>query len=75
MSVAKVSLSLDEDALAEAKGRVGSRELSAYVSKALIRQLQHDRIGELLSQMNDEAGKLPEEMLSEARDTWRSTNA
>jgi len=74
MSVAKVSLSLDEDALAEAKGRVGNRELSAYVSKALIRQLQHDRIGELLSQMDDMAGKVPKEMLTAARETWRKTN-
>jgi len=75
MSVTKVSLSLDEDALAEAKGRVGSRELSAYVSKALVRQLQHDRIGELLRQMDAEAGPVPEEMLAEARKAWRSTSA
>lgn len=75
MSVAKVSLSLDADALAEARGRVGSRELSAYISNALIRQLQHDRIGELLQQMDEDAGPVGEEMLAEAREAWRSTSA
>jgi len=75
MSVAKVSLSLDEDALAEARSRVGSRELSAYISNALIRQLQHDRIGELLKQMEDEAGAVSQEMLAEARAAWRPTSA
>jgi len=75
MAVAKISLNLDEEALAEAKSRVGNRELSAYVSDALIRQLQHDRIGDLLSQMDDEAGPVPEEMLAEARNTWRSKSA
>lgn len=33
----KFHLALAEEALAEAKSRVGSRELSAYVSGALIR--------------------------------------
>ena len=75
MSVAKVSLSLDEGALAEARSRVGSRGLSAYVSNALVRQLQHDRIGELLAQMDEEAGAVSEEMLAEAREAWRSKNA
>jgi len=75
MSVAKVSLSLDEAALSEARSRVGSRELSAYVSSALIRKLQHDRIGDLLKQMDDESGPVPEEMLAEARDIWRSPSA
>lgn len=75
MSVAKVSLSLDEDALAEARGRVGSRELSSYISNALIRQLQHDRIADMLAEMDEEAGPVPDEMLTEARDAWRSKSA
>lgn len=75
MSVAKVSLSLDEAALDEAKSRVGSRELSAYVSSALIRKLRHDRIGDLLKQMDDESGPVPAEMLADARDIWRSPSA
>ncbi len=75
MSVSKVSLSLDEVALAEARGRVGSRELSAYISNALIRQLQHDRIGELLHQMDEDAGAVTEEMLAEAREAWRAASA
>lgn len=72
---AKVSLSLDEDALAEAKGRVGSRELSSDISNALIRQLQLDRIADMLAEMDEEAGPVPDEMLTEARDVWRSKSA
>ncbi len=72
MSVAKVSLSLDEEALDEARGRVGKRELSAYVSTALRRQLQHDRLLDLLQSMDAESGPIPTDLLDEARDLWRS---
>jgi len=39
MAMSKVSLSIEEDVLAEARERAGRRELSAYVSEALRRQL------------------------------------
>ena len=69
--VSKVSLSIDEDVLAEARDRVGRRELSAYVSDALRRQLQHDRLGELLAEMEAESGPIPADLLEEARSLWR----
>lgn len=72
MSVTKVSLSLDGEALEEARGRVGKRELSAYVSTALRRQLQHDRLHDLLESMENESGPIPAELLDGARDLWRS---
>jgi Arc/MetJ family transcription regulator len=71
MVVSKVSLSLDEDVLTEARERVGRRELSSYVSDALRRQLQHDRIAELLAEMDAEAGPVPEALLEEARQLWQ----
>ena len=71
MSVAKVSLSLDEEALEEARSRVGKRELSSYVSTALRRQLQHDRLRDLLDSMDAEAGQVPAELLDTARELWR----
>lgn len=43
MRTRKVSLTLDEDLLAEAREMVGPRGLSSYVNRALRRQLQHDR--------------------------------
>lgn len=71
MSASKVSLSIADDVLAEARTRAGRRELSAYVTEALRRRLQHERIAELLRQMDAEAGPVPEEYLEEARRLWR----
>jgi len=72
MSVAKVSLSLDEHVLEEARGRAGKRGLSSYISAALRRQLQHDRLRDLLQDMESEAGPIPEELLDDSRGLWRS---
>ena len=71
MTVSKVSLTIDEELLEEARQRVGRRGLSAYVSEALRRQLQHDRLGELLDQMEAESGPIPEDLMEEARNLWR----
>ena len=72
MAVAKVSLSIDEEVLAEARDRAGRRELSSYVSDALRRQLQQDRIGELLAEMEERSGPVPDHLMEEARARWRS---
>jgi hypothetical protein len=69
--VSKVSLSIEEDVLNEARVRAGRRELSSYVTDALRRQLQHDRIGELLAEMEAESGPIPEALAEEARQLWR----
>jgi Arc/MetJ family transcription regulator len=71
MAVSKVSLSIDEEVLAEARDRAGRRELSSYVTDALRRQLQHDRLGELLAELDDTAGPIPDELMEEARQLWR----
>ena len=71
MAMSKVSLSIDEDVLVEARKRAGRRELSAYVSEALRRQLQHDRLGELLGEMEAESGPIPNDVMEEARQLWR----
>ena len=75
MATEKVSISIDEDVLAEARRRAGHRELSAFINEALRRQLQHDRIGEFLDEMEAKHGPIPEEMLEEARQFWRGTDA
>ena len=71
MAVSKVSLSIEEDVLAEARERAGRRELSAYVNEALQRQLQHDRLGELLAEVESGSGPVPPELLEEARELWQ----
>jgi Arc/MetJ family transcription regulator len=71
MTVSKVSLSIEEEVITEARARAGHRELSSYVTDALRRQLQHDRIGELLAEMEAESGPIPDDLLEEARQLWR----
>lgn len=71
VAVTKVSLSLDAAALAEARERVGARGLSAYVSAALSRQLQRDRLTALLAEMEAESGPIDPDLLEEARALWR----
>jgi Arc/MetJ family transcription regulator len=75
MAVSKVSLSIDEQVLAEARDRAGRRELSSYVTDALRRQLQHDRLGELLAAMDAASGPVPDELMEEARQLWRVVDA
>ena len=75
MTVSKVSLSIEDEVLNEARQRAGRRELSAYVSRALSRQLQHDRLGELLAEMEQEAGPIPDDLMEEARKLWREPAA
>jgi len=70
MAASKVSLSLDEQVLTEARARAGRGALSSYVNEAVRRQLQHDRLGELLAEMDAEAGPVPEELIMEARQVW-----
>jgi Arc/MetJ family transcription regulator len=71
VTASKVSLSLDADVLAEARSRAGRRELSSYVNEAVRRRLQHDRLAELLAEMEAESGPVPDDVLAEARQVWR----
>ncbi len=75
VTVSKVSLSIDEDVLAEARARAGRRELSSYVNEALRRQLQRDRLAELLAEMEAESGPIPDAVMEEARRLWRGPAA
>ena len=75
MAVSKVSLSIDEDVLSEARDRAGRRELSSYVNDALRRQLQRDRLAELLTEMEAESGPIPGDAMEKARKPWRNAAA
>lgn len=70
MPTAKVSLTLDEDLIEEAREVAGSRGLSGYMNRALGKQLQHDRIRKLLAEMDEELGPVDDEILENARRTW-----
>lgn len=70
MTVAKVSMSLDEDVLAQARERVGGRGVSAYVNEAVRRQLRRDALADVLAQMRAANGPVPEEQMEEVRRLW-----
>lgn len=70
MSTEKVSLTLDEELLAEAREAVGSRGLSRYVNRALRHQLQHDRLGVLLDELAREHGPIDPQVMEEVRRRW-----
>lgn len=75
MAASKVSLSIEEHLLAEARERAGRGELSAYVNEALRRQLQRDRLVGLLAELDAEAGPIPDDVMAQARKPWREADA
>jgi hypothetical protein len=75
MPTAKISLTLEEDLVEEARSLAGSRGLSGYVNRALGRQLQHDRLAALLEELEREAGPIDERVLEEVRRAWPAPEA
>jgi len=61
MSMTKVSTTLTEELVAEAKARVGERAFSRYLDTALARQLQFDRLGDLERDLDRDFGPIPAE--------------
>ena len=70
MVTEKVSLTLDQELVAEAREAVGTRGLSGYVNHALRHQLQHDRIAGLLAELEREHGPIDPEVMEEVRRAW-----
>jgi hypothetical protein len=70
MATEKVSLTLNEQTLREARKQVGRRGLSKYVDEALRIRLQHDRLRALLAEMEAERGPIPHEVMEEVRREW-----
>ncbi len=65
MSTTKISTTLDEQHVAEARARVGERGLSRYLDEALARQLQHDRLADLERDLSQQFGPVPAEIQRE----------
>ncbi len=70
MATEKVSLSLEEELLTEARVVVGIRGLSGYVNRALRRQLQRDRVAALLAALDTEHGPIDPRVEEEVRRAW-----
>jgi post-segregation antitoxin (ccd killing protein) len=66
----KMSVTIPSDLAAELRARAGRGNVSAYVTDALVRQLEHDRLGDFLSELAEEHGPVTEEELAQARAEW-----
>jgi Arc/MetJ family transcription regulator len=70
MATEKVSITLDEELLREARERVGGRGLSAYVNEALRRKLADDRWDDFFAEAEREVGPIPDEVMEEVERRW-----
>jgi hypothetical protein len=68
----KMSITVPADVAAELRARAGQGNVSAYVTHALVRQLEHDRLGDLVADLRELHGPVTEEELAAARAEWPS---
>ncbi|NEC86522.1 hypothetical protein G3I71_12005 [Streptomyces sp. SID12501] len=66
MATKKYTVTLPEELAEEIRSEVGPGEFSAYVTRAIERQREQDRLGELVAWMQEEGGPLTEEELAAA---------
>jgi post-segregation antitoxin (ccd killing protein) len=69
----KMSITVPSDVAAELRARAGQGNVSAYVTHALIRQLERDRLGDLVAELREFHGSVTEEELAAARAEWPRT--
>lgn len=70
LTSAKVSVSMPRRVIDEIRQRVGPREFSGYLTGAAERQLELDRLDDLLVEMQKTHGPVPEDLLREAEAAW-----
>jgi len=71
-STEKLSATVPRGLAAQIRERVGRGNVSAYVTQALLRQLEHDRLGDLVAELEQEYGLVAEEEIAAARSEWPS---
>lgn len=75
MATEKVSLTLEEELVAEAREAVGARGLSGYINRALRHQLQRDRLSGFLAELEQESGPIESQVMEEVRRAWPARGA
>jgi Arc/MetJ-type ribon-helix-helix transcriptional regulator len=66
MATKKYTVTLPEELAEEIRGEVGAGNFSAYVTRAIERQREHERLGELVAWLEKEHGPATEAELAEA---------
>lgn len=68
--VQKVSVSMPEDLATAIRERTGPGGFSRYVTEAAEQRLRHDRLGDLLDELDAEFGPVSTEMIKWAQRQW-----
>lgn len=66
----KLSVTVPEGLSAQIRERAGRGHVSAYVTHALLRQLERDRLGDLVAELEEIHGPVSDEEAAAARAEW-----
>ena len=69
-STEKLSATVPRGLAAQIRERAGRGNVSAYVTEALLRQLERDRLGDLVAELEQEYGPITDEEKAAARAEW-----
>ena len=68
--VRKVSVSMPEDLADAVRARAGAGGFSRYITEVVDREIRHERLGELLDELEAEYGPVPPEIREQTRREW-----
>jgi hypothetical protein len=68
--VQKVSVSMPTELTEAVKARTGTGGFSRYVSEAVQARIQHDLLGDLLDELDEQHGPVPDEVREKTRLLW-----
>jgi hypothetical protein len=66
----KLSATVPKGLAAQIRERAGRGNVSAYVTHALLRQLEHDRLGDLVAELEQVHGPVSDDEVAAARSEW-----
>jgi post-segregation antitoxin (ccd killing protein) len=66
----KLSVTVPQGLAAQVRERAGRGNVSAYVTHALLRELEHDRLGDLVAELEQVHGPVTDDELAAARSEW-----
>jgi hypothetical protein len=68
--VRKVSVSMPEELADAVRARTGAGGFSRYITEIVEREIRHERLGELLDELEAEYGPVPSEIREQTRRMW-----
>jgi hypothetical protein len=66
----KLSATVPKGLTAQIRERTCRGNVSAYVTQALLRQLEHDRLGDLVAELAQVHGPVSDDEVAAARSEW-----